>query len=143
MSIGGLMSREDLCSEAEIVELVHQFYGRIREDAELGPIFNAHVHDWDRHLATMVSFWSSLLIGAGTYDGTPMPKHVALPGLRAELFERWLDIFALTADSLDNKQLAERAKEYARRIARSLWFGYQFHHAPEATVQDLGQASKT
>ncbi len=37
--------------EAMIRDVVHAFYGRIREDALLGPIFGRAIADWDRHLA--------------------------------------------------------------------------------------------
>lgn len=132
-----IMARSDLCSIEEIRDLVHSFYDRIRTDEMLGPVFNQHIRDWDTHLSTMVSFWSSLMIGAGTYDGTPMPKHAALPGLRAEMFHHWLALFRQTTDTLPNRLMAERANEYAQRIARSLWFGYQITHSPNSVPRDL------
>lgn len=134
------MSRSDLCTTEEISQMVHAFYERIRVDEVLGPIFNRNIHDWDRHLATMVSFWSSLMIGAGTYDGTPMPKHAALPGLSADLFRRWLDLFDQTTAELPNQEMASRARAYARRIARSLWFGYQISRSPNTPALDLDHA---
>ncbi|MCB5363516.1 group III truncated hemoglobin [Pusillimonas sp. CC-YST705] len=132
-----MTQRDTLCTQEEITTLVHSFYDRIRQDETLGPIFNAHVHDWDVHLARMVSFWSSMLLGAGTYDGTPMPKHIALPDLKAELFEHWLALFQETTQTLPNQALAERAQELAHRIARSLWFGYQLHRQPERPVTEI------
>lgn len=131
------MSRSDLCTIEEITDLVHSFYGRIRADEMLGPVFGEHIQDWDKHLATMVRFWSSLLLGAGTYDGTPMPKHAALPALRAEMFHHWLALFKQTTQNIPNQVLAERANEYAQRIARSLWFGYQITNSPNAIPKDL------
>lgn len=131
------MARTDLCTPEEITELVHGFYGRIRQDALLGPVFNEHIHDWDTHLATMVRFWSSLMLGAGTYNGTPMPKHVALPGLTADMFHHWLALFRQTTDTLPNRQLAERATDFAQRIARSLWFGYQINNSPNRIPTEL------
>jgi hemoglobin len=83
----------NLCTEQEIVDLVHSFYAAVRKDEKLGPIFNHHVKNWDHHLSTLVDFWSSILRGTGRFRGTPMPKHVALPDLHAELFERWLNLF--------------------------------------------------
>jgi hemoglobin len=131
------MSRSTLCTEEEITDLVQGFYGRVRTDASLGPIFNAHISDWDTHLAIMVRFWSSLLLGSGTYSGTPMPKHVALPGLTAELFRHWLHLFHETTQGLPNRALAERADEFAQRIARSLWFGYQLSNEPRKAPTEL------
>lgn len=125
------MARTDICTEEEIKTLVYGFYDRIRADAMLGPIFNQHIHDWDHHLQIMVRFWSSLMLGTGTYNGTPMPKHVALPELKGHMFTQWLDLFHQTAQELPNRPFAERAEEFAHRIARSLWYGYQLNNHPD------------
>ncbi|MES2399712.1 MAG: group III truncated hemoglobin [Pseudomonadota bacterium] len=115
----------DLCNEDEIFQLVHSFYEIVRRDALLGPIFESHVKNWNEHLAKMVDFWSSALRGTARFRGAPMPKHAALPGLSAELFEHWLMLFRQTTATLPNAALGERANELASRIARSLWYGYQ------------------
>lgn len=119
------MPTPDLCTEEEVHRLVHGFYAEVREDPVLGPIFEAHVRDWGPHLAKMVDFWSGALRGTARFRGTPMPKHVALPGLTAELFQRWLGLFARTTATLGNPALEERANDLAHRIAESLWYGYQ------------------
>jgi hemoglobin len=119
------MPSADLCTEDEIVQLVYGFYDRARKDEVLGPVFNRHVKDWDTHLPKMVDFWSSALRGTARFRGAPMPKHAALPGLTIELFQRWLLLFGQTTDALPNAALAERAKDLAKRIAQSLWYGYQ------------------
>lgn len=131
------MARGELCTEQEITTLVYGFYDRVRADPKLGPIFNAHIDDWDKHLGIMVRFWSSMLLGAGTYEGTPMPKHVALPDLKADLFSQWLALFQLTTQELPNRALAERANEYAHRIARSLWYGYQLNNNPNQPLTEI------
>lgn len=119
------MPTPDLCTEQEVTELVHAFYARVRDDTRLGPIFDAHVRDWDRHLATMVDFWSGALRGTGRFRGMPMPKHVALPGLSADLFRQWLVLFRETTGQLRNAAMGDRANTLAERIAESLWYGYQ------------------
>jgi hemoglobin len=131
------MPNPSLCTEEEITVLVHTFYARVRKDEQLGPIFNGHVADWDRHLAKLVDFWSSLLRGTGRFAGAPMPKHLALPGLTAELFQRWLALFRETLTALPNTAMAERAQAFAQRIANSLWMGYQINHNPDALPADL------
>lgn len=119
------MPQPDLCTEEEITQLVHAFYARVRHDESLGPIFDAHVRDWDTHLAKMVDFWSSALRGTARFRGTPMPKHIGLPGLSAALFGRWLELFGETTAALPNEAMRLRANELAQRIAESLWYGYQ------------------
>ncbi|HUG60088.1 MAG TPA: group III truncated hemoglobin [Candidimonas sp.] len=132
------MDRSELCTEEEITTLVYGFYDRVRADAMLGPVFNSHIDDWDTHLKIMVRFWSSLLLGTGAYSGTPMPKHVALPDLHANMFKQWLALFHETTNELPNRLLATRAEEYAQRIARSLWYGYQINNEPNRIPSELG-----
>jgi hemoglobin len=122
------MPKADLCTEEEISRLVHAFYTEVRSDEMLGPIFGHHVKNWDKHLATMVDFWSSALRGTARFRGTPMPKHAALPGLSADLFRRWLVLFRRTTEVMPNVALRERANDLAGRIAQSLWYGYQLNH---------------
>jgi hemoglobin len=119
------MPTPDLCSEEEVTRLVHGFYARVRQDPLLGPVFDTHIQQWDRHLATMVDFWSGALRGTARFRGTPMPKHAALPGLSAQLFERWLTLFRQTSATLGNAAMAARANDLALRVAESLWYGYQ------------------
>jgi hemoglobin len=125
------MPTPDLCTEAEVADLVDAFYARVREDALLGPFFERHVADWSRHLPKMIDFWSSALRGSKRYRGTPMPVHCALPGLTDAMFEHWLDLFLDTARTRPNRAMAERAVELSRRIADSLWYGYQLHRDPD------------
>ncbi len=122
------MPTADLCTEDEVSELVFTFYDAVRQDAVLGPIFERHVQDWDAHMPKMVDFWSSTLRGTARFRGTPMPKHVAIPGLSAELFQRWLALFRQSNATLRNTAMAERANDLADRIAQSLWYGYQISH---------------
>lgn len=119
------MPSPDLCTEDEVHQLVHGFYARVRKDAVLGPIFDTHIRDWEPHLAKMVDFWSGALRGTARFRGTPMPKHVALPGLSADLFNRWLELFGETTATLGNPAMQERANDLANRIAESLWYGWR------------------
>jgi hemoglobin len=115
----------DLCTEAEVTTLVHSFYTRVRQDEVLGPIFEAHIDDWDHHLARLVDFWSAILRRTGRFSGAPMPKHAALPGLSAALFQHWLKLFRENAAVQNNQAMARQACAMAERIAQSLWMGYQ------------------
>ncbi|MDO4232902.1 MAG: group III truncated hemoglobin [Lautropia sp.] len=119
-----------ICTEEDIREMVDRFYGRVREDEVLGPIFNGHIDDWDEHLVRLTDFWSSMLLRTGRFEGAPMPKHIALPELSAELFERWLAIFAESLEEHPNQQMARQAADMAERIAQRLWLGYQMAHRP-------------
>ena len=137
------MPTPDLCTEAEVAELVDAFYARVRVDSILGPVFGRHVADWNRHMPKMVDFWSSALRGSKNYRGTPMPVHCALPGLTHSMFEHWLDLFCETALTLPNRAMAERAVELSQRIAQSLWYGYQLHREPDRMPASLPSRKPT
>ena len=122
----------ELCTEAEIADLVHTFYASVRQDELLGPIFESHVDDWANHLAKLVDFWSSILRRTGRFSGAPMPKHAVLPGLSAVLFQRWLKLFRENAFAQPNLAMGQQACAMAERIAQSLWMGYQISRDPDA-----------
>ena len=128
----------ELCTEEEVAGLVHAFYARIRRDEVLGPIFEAHINDWDHHLAKLVDFWSSILRRTGRFSGAPMPKHAALPDLSAQLFQRWLMLFRENAAAQPNQAMAHQANVMAERIAQSLWMGYQINRDADHVPAALG-----
>ena len=109
-------------TEAMIRQLVHRFYERARSDPLIGPIFNTRVTDWERHLARMCDFWSSVTLMSGRYHGTPMPVHAALP-IEPQHFDRWLQLFAQTARETCPPAAAQYFIERAHRIADSLELG--------------------
>src|SRR3546814_13569841 len=102
--------RDEICTEEEISTLVYSFYDRVRADAILGPIFNTHIADRDHHLKKMVSFWSSLMRGTGTYNAKSMPKQVVLPELSDELLQTWLSFVQHTRNTLTNSNFHEPAQ---------------------------------
>ena len=131
------MPGPNLCTETEVATLVHTFYAHVRQDEVLGPIFDSHVDNWDQHLAKLVDFWSALLRRTGRFAGAPMPKHAALPGLTAELFQRWLTLFQENAADQSNQAMAQHACTMAMRIAQSLWMGYQISRDPDVVPTAL------
>ncbi|MCB1934344.1 MAG: group III truncated hemoglobin [Nitrosomonas sp.] len=127
----------DLYTEEEISRLVHEFYAKARKDPSLGPIFEAHVIDWDAHFVQMTNFWSAQLRGTSRFRGAPMPKHIVLPDLTAELFLRWLELFKQTTHELGNTALEQHANTIATFIANRLWQGYQMNNYPDRYPQTL------
>ena len=109
--------------DAYIAELVETFYGKVRSDALIGPIFaNAIATDrWPMHLATMKRFWASVAFSAGRYSGKPVVVHKRLPGLEHHHFERWLEIFGETLlETAPTDQAVVYLMSRAERIAESL-----------------------
>jgi hemoglobin len=116
------MGKHDMVNEATIAELVEKFYARARKDPEIGPVFEAGVHDWSAHLATLNDFWSSVMLTSGRYKGNPMAAHMKHP-LRPDFFTRWLALWGETADELFVPEEAARFRHKAERIAESLKLG--------------------
>lgn len=117
-------------AEQHIVALVDRFYDRVRHDPVLGPIFNPAVHDWDEHKRTLVSFWSSVALRAGSYRGNPMAAHRPHP-IRAEHFDYWLALWRDTATAVLAPEHAELLCDYATRIGRSLRYGLDLDPLPK------------
>lgn len=109
--------------EALIRRQVHTFYGRVRQDPVLGPIFNDAIADWDEHLAKLCDFWSSVLLMTGRFKGSPMAAHARRPDIRDEHFALWLDLFERTAREVCPPAAADLFVERSRMIGRSLALG--------------------
>ena len=113
--------------EGVVHGLVHGFYARVRDDDEIGPIFNRVIGDnWDAHLAKMCDFWSSVMLMSGRYKGNPMITHMRLKMIRPEHFARWLELFRETANELCAPPIAALFIARAENIARSLQLGMFF-----------------
>ena len=107
-----------------ISSFVERFYGKIRQDALLGPIFAERIQDWDVHLGRMKQFWRSVLHASGEFAGNPMVKHIAIPGLEERHFVHWLTLFYATLREAEPSDDATRVvAERARMIADSLLTG--------------------
>ena len=115
------VAKLDQISEAAIRQLVDAFYIKVRRDPELAPIFlRAIPGDWQPHLNRMYAFWSSVLLTTGRYKGNPVVKHLVIPGIRPQLFERWLALFNETCGELFDDGVSEEFRVKAARIAESL-----------------------
>jgi hemoglobin len=111
-------------TEESIRSLVDGFYGKVRLDSELGPIFEraigSSIEAWKPHLQKMYDFWSSITLFSGRYSGQPMRKHLDLPPFPLELFDRWLALFHETADELFAPELSQVFKLRSQMIAQNL-----------------------
>lgn len=106
-------------TEQMIETQVRTFYGKIRLDPELGPIFASVIEDWEPHLLRMMDFWSSVLLMTGRYKGNPVAKHHTLD-LRADHFKQWLALFIATARETCPPAAAALFRTKAEMIAESL-----------------------
>jgi truncated hemoglobin YjbI/tellurite resistance-related uncharacterized protein len=116
--------------QAALPDLIDTFYGRVRQDPELGPVFNDAVADWDHHLALLVEFWSSVMLGTRSFTGNPMQAHLKhAERISSDMFGRWLAIWGETTDALLSPAAASALQAKAARIGQSL--DMALHYRPD------------
>ena len=137
------MNREDpnhstpaaaIPSHEQLAGLVDVFYDHIQAHPDLGPIFNAAVHDWPEHKRLLTSFWCSVVLREGSYRGNPMSAHRP-HAITTRHFVQWLELWRETADDVLPPQQAELVHEYANRIGRSLRYGLGLPEPGEEPIQ--------
>jgi hemoglobin len=108
---------KDIITLEDIKTLVDAFYEKVKRDDLLAPIFNERIQDrWPQHLKKMYAFWQTVLLDERTYVGSPFPPHAQLPVDHSH-FQRWMELFMLTADELFNGEKAYEAKWRAGKMA--------------------------
>lgn len=108
-------------TEDVIERLVRAFYGKVRQDPDLGPIFAEKIQDdWEPHLQTMMNFWSSVVLKSGRFKGSPVLKHRMLTMLSPDHFVIWLNLFGSTAREVCEPAVADVFCDRAAQIAQSL-----------------------
>lgn len=113
--------KNDIKTRSDIEKIVNVFYDKVKQDPEIGYIFNdiAHVN-WEKHLPIMYDFWESIVFSTGKYAGNPMDKHVDLHAkspLTMQHFQKWNQIFSSTVNELYEGENAERIKQRAQSIS--------------------------
>jgi hemoglobin len=119
--------------EAMIARQVHTFYGRVRKHPRLGPVFAAHVVDWDVHLAKLCDFWSSVVLMTGRFKGSPMQAHAGAPEIEPEDFAVWLALWRQVAREVCPPQAAELFIAKAEMIGDSLKQGLEMLRAAQSS----------
>ncbi|WP_406695019.1 group III truncated hemoglobin [Singulisphaera sp. Ch08] len=107
-------------TEGRIHDVVVEFYLRARRDGQLGPVFEAHIHDWENHLGRMIDFWSAALLRTGRYSGRPVERHRLIDELREGHFDRWIALFEATVHDLCPPEEAEAFLVRAQRMRDGL-----------------------
>ena len=120
----------DITNLDDLIALVNNFYGRVRRDELIGPIFNTIIGEqWDRHLSTMYSFWNSVLFGAEGYRGQAVGKHVQIDKkmeLQPEYYERWISLWRDTVDSMFEGENAALIKTRAQAMLQLIQFKVEY-----------------
>lgn len=118
--------------EEDLARLVALFYGRVREDPEIGPIFDDAVEDWPAHLAKLTDFWHSVMLTSGRYKGNPMVAHMRQKRIRPEHFDRWLALWNVATAEVMAPPVAAALQAKAARIGESLKLALFFRLEPSA-----------
>ncbi|MFT5251710.1 MAG: hemoglobin [Flavobacteriales bacterium] len=122
--------QSDITSLDDIILLVDTFYAKVQTDDFIGPIFNQKIGNrWPEHLEKMYRFWQTILLEVHSYSGSPFPPHKHLPVDKAH-FDRWMEIFIVTVDSLFQGIIADEAKLRAKNMAEM--FNYKINYFREA-----------
>jgi len=110
-------NKQDILTLDDVKVLVNGFYGKVRENELLGPIFNKVIQDrWDTHLQKMYTFWETVLLGNHTYFGSPFPPHAKLP-IDKHHFDTWLQLWHSTIDEHFQGNKATEAKWRGDKMA--------------------------
>jgi len=111
------MSKSDITNLDDVKRLVDVFYGKVRKDVLLSPIFEKAIGDhWDTHLNKMYQFWQTVLLEEHTYYGSPFLPHTKLP-IKKEHFQQWLLLFNETLKTEFDGEIAEEASWRAHKMA--------------------------
>lgn len=122
------MNRIPIQSRREVDFLVRRFYEKVRMHEVLGPVFNQIVEDWEHHLVHLSDFWEMILLqtgpGAGKFNPTKVHREVDA-SMNHQIdqvhFGNWLELWFSTIDRYFEGEVADFAKEHARRMAHMLF----------------------
>lgn len=114
-------TRGDDLTGAVIRRVVEGFYGKVRQDALLGPVFNELVQDWDAHIEKVSAFWRYATRLDRTYNSRDfMPAHLRHAQIEPSLLPQWLSLFRQTAMDVCTEQGAGVLIDIAERMADSI-----------------------
>jgi hemoglobin len=111
----------DIGSRSDVHDLVVAFYREVVFDEVLAPVFGEVAEvDWATHIPKLIDYWCRVLFGDPSYDGSILGPHQRVHDLepfRAELFDRWYQLWTAAIDRRWSGPNAARAKDHAARIA--------------------------
>ncbi|RYG16028.1 MAG: group III truncated hemoglobin, partial [Chitinophagaceae bacterium] len=121
------MEHSDIINLEDVKLLVDDFYGRVRDNELLSPIFNGVIGErWPVHLEKMYGFWQTLLLDVQAYSGSPFLKHAKLP-IEKEHFDTWMRLFTETIDSHFTGAKAEEAKWRAAKMSEMFQYKLDYY----------------
>ena len=118
--------RKEISSREDVRLLVKRFYTKIRKEPTIGHFFNETIDDWDAHEEKLTDFWESNLLFKNKYKGNPKKAHLEVDrsfdhSIEQKHFGIWLNLWFETIDEYFEGELADRAKNNARKMASHLF----------------------
>ena len=118
--------KQDIQNRDDVFLLVSTFYARVRENEEIGYIFNEIIQDWPEHLEKLTDFWETNLFMISKFRGNPMRAHKEVDkkfnhSIEQKHFGEWLNMWFATIDDLFEGERANIAKNRARNMASNLF----------------------
>lgn len=110
-------SRPDLRDE-DLEPLLLDFYTRVERDPLLAPYFAGI--DMVAHIPRIADFWATIIFHSARYTGNAFRPHLAMAGLTAEHFARWLATLEQTVDARHAGPNATMMKALGHRVAYSM-----------------------
>ncbi|MCP1996214.1 group III truncated hemoglobin [Flavobacterium sp. HSC-61S13] len=116
----------DVTDRNQLFFIVSTFYDAVRQDAELGPIFNDIITEWDEHLEKITDFWAMHLFGTKAYTGNPVLAHQLVDQQQQESitphhFGTWLFYWLQTINTHFEGPNAEILKDKSRKMQTILY----------------------
>ena len=117
--------KSDIKNEMDIYLLIDTFYEKILKHEKLSYFFKDAVNNWPYHKQQFVKYWSKQILFTDTYEGSPLPSHIAVDQRFDRSFERshfedWLMLWTETVDQLFQGEKAKLAKESGRNMAKNI-----------------------
>lgn len=131
--------KKQIENRADITFLVHQFYDKIRADAEIGFYFNEMITNWDAHLEKLTDFWETNLFAVKKYKGNPHAVHNEVDEhfdekITVNEFGIWLNHWAQTLDEHFEGENVEILKRRARKMSTFLYMSMFQHRQKESEI---------
>lgn len=115
------MLKRDIENREDLLLLLQAFYEKALNDDTIGHFFTDVVHfDLQVHITVITDFWETILLNGRRYTGNAILPHLhinKLSPMEDKHFNRWLQLFSQTIDTLFQGQTAETAKQRALSIA--------------------------
>ena len=100
----------DIANEEDVELFIRSFYGKALQDELLAPFFK-HMN-FENHVPKMIHFWAFVLLDKEGYKTDVTQLHMKMP-IKKEHFDRWIELFNGTIDSLFEGEKANAAKDRA------------------------------